>query len=172
MAQDRIFDATAYFTALARGNRLARQEGFAPVTSTGLDNLEGILDEMRSQRAFIAIDDTGDTAYRKMSGCWYARRVWTVHVLHRYASGDLADRQKWLDVCRRVFRQMLARMIADRYASAHEGLWYLDTTEVMSREYPALFLDGVTGLYFTIAADEPLDLTVGDGEWEDGDGDA
>lgn len=168
MAQDKIFDATAYFTALATRNKLARTEGFVPVTSSGIDELEGIIDGLRTHKAFVCIDDTGETAYRQESGGWFARRVWTVHILHRHKPGDMDDRARWLDVCRRVFRQLMSAIIADRYLGTTEGIWYVDLTQVLSREYPQQFIDGLTGLYFTLAADEPLDMTINNDEWDDG----
>ena len=44
---------------------------------------------------------------------------------------------------------------------------WLDVSSVYSREMSRYSMNGVTGLYFMVNNDEPVDLTYDSNEWED-----
>ena len=44
---------------------------------------------------------------------------------------------------------------------------WLDVSSVYSREMARYSMNGVTGLYFMMNNDEPVDLTYDSNEWED-----
>lgn len=166
MSQENTFDANAYFTRLTEESRLALRGGFAAVKSSGIDSIEGIIEGRKSSDAFVCIDDTSDTNYHARGGGVFALRVWTIHIVRRHRRGDMADREVQLEECRRLFRSFYSRMLRDRLRL--EGLYYVDLQQVLTREYPQTFIDGLTGLYMTLSADEPVDMTYDTEEWEDG----
>lgn len=163
MATSDLFDAENYFTALTLSNRLAVREKFYPCMSSGPASLEGVINNLKTQSAFVCIDDTNEsTTYSRGSG-FFVRRVFTVHILMRYKQADLVDRKQKLAVCRRLFRQFHSRIIRDKYSV--EQLYYVDERNVMSRDYGQYFLNGITGLYFVLQSNEPIDLCYNLEEW-------
>ncbi len=159
------FDSEKYFSSLCQTNRLARENGFRFCTCSGMNSLQGPLDAFRTDRAFFCLDDTNDGAlFQGKGGGWYKKRTFTVFLLHRYTFRDEQDRAAQLAICRRLFRQIMSRMLVDAYDLQNE-LVYLHTENVMSRELGQYFMNGCTGLYFMIDVSEPVDLRFDDKEW-------
>ncbi len=159
------FDSEAYFRDLAERSLLAREEGFRFCTCSGIQTLEEPLNLMRRERAFIALDDTNDGSLaRGRSGGFYKNRTMTVFVLHRYRDGDLADRARWLGVCRELMRQMVSRMLVDE-RRLERDMVSLQAERILSRELGQYFMMGLTGLYFMVDVAEPVDLLYNPEEW-------
>jgi len=160
-----FFDADGYFRQLHAANRMATGNGFVYCNCSGINTLEGVLDNFRTAGAFFCVDDTNDGAlFQGHGGGWYKKRTFTVFLLHRYAFGDMADRAKALRKCRTLFRQVMSRMLIDADDMSNE-LVYLHTDRVLSRELGQYFINGCTGLYFMIDVSEPVDLRYDDAEW-------
>lgn len=164
MVTSNLFDAVSYFTNLTNSNRLAKAEKFFPCQSSGPASLEGIINNMRTERAFVCIDDTNESNTFSSGSAFFMRRVFTVNILIRYNEGDMNDRQLQLDICRRLFRQFHSRIIRDKYRSVPE-LQFVNERNIMSRDYGQYFLNGITGLYFVLQSNEPLNLCYDAEEW-------
>ena len=152
-----LFDYIAYFEGLWQQNRLAQQEQFKFCTCSGIETLQGPLQQFRTANAFFCVDDTNDG--------WFKKRTVTVFLLHRYNMKDMATYTAALGKCRRLLRQLLTRMLVDEDALSNEMV-YMRTESVLSRELGQYFLNGCTGLYFMVEVAEPIDLTFDATEWQ------
>lgn len=162
------FDALEYFAQLGRSNRLARENGFVVDFCSGPGALEPMMAEYREAKNFIFVDDTtsGNTFSNKVG--WFDRNVYCVHILAGYDYGDAESYNQALRLCRRIFRQMLSRLIRDkatyRYGNA---MMYLNTANIYSNEFGRYSFNGCTGLFFQIQNDEPTDLVYEAKDWEE-----
>lgn len=163
MVTNELFDAVEYFTALTKSNKLAKAEKFFPCTSSGPASLEGIIANMRTQRAFVCIDDTNESRTFYSGSAFFIRRVFTVNILIRYKNGDMEDRQRQLDICRRLFRQFHSRILRDKVKT--NKVDFVDERNITSRDYGQYFLNGITGLYFILQSNEPIELCYDESEW-------
>lgn len=160
-----LFNIEAYFADMCTRNRLAADNGFRFCTCSGIETLQGPLDRFKRDNAFFCIDDTNDGAmFLGRGGGWYKKRTFTVFILHRYTFRDESDRAEKLGLCRRLFRQVMSRIIIDADDLQNE-LIYLHTDNVMSRELGQYFMNGCTGLYFMLDVSEPVDLRFDAEEW-------
>ena len=159
------FDAEAYYQRVCKSNKLAVDNGFKFCTCSGIESLQGPLDEFKTCKAFFCVDDTNDGQfYQSPGGGFYKRRTFTVFIMHRYKFRDEAERIKVLDLCRRLATQVISHMLKDADDAANEHYcWRLE--RIMSRELGRYFLNGCTGLYFMVDMDEPVDLRFDKGEW-------
>ena len=162
------FDALEYFAQLGRSDRLARENGFVVDFCSGPGALEPMMAEYREAKNFIFVDDTtsGNTFSNKVG--WFDRNVYCVHILAGYDYGDAESYNQALRLCRRIFRQMLSRLIRDketyRYGNA---MMYLNTANIYSNEFGRYSFNGCTGLFFQIQNDEPTDLVYEAKDWEE-----
>ena len=147
-----LFDYIEYFRSLWRQNKLAQQEQFKFCTCSGIETLQGPLQQFRTANAFFCVDDTNDGAtFRGRNGGWFMK--------------DMATYTAALAKCRTLFRQLLTRMLIDEDALSNEMV-YLRTESVLSRELGQYFLNGCTGLYFMVEVAEPIELTFDATEWQ------
>lgn len=165
-----MFDFISYMEGLCRQNKLAQRLGFVPTTCSGINYVEGMLEQYQSVANFLCTSDVCSESTFTASGGWFKRRVFTVFVLMRYAYGDRADYALKLGQCREVLRQLQSRFIHDS-VRLQDRLLYLNTADIRSNELGGTFLNGCTGLYFMVSMDEPVELSYNSGEWkEDDDG--
>ncbi|MBP5560339.1 MAG: hypothetical protein J6X70_00850 [Muribaculaceae bacterium] len=161
-----LFDYIAYFRGLWEQNLLAQSEEFKFCTCSGIETLQGPLQQFRTASAFFCVDDTNDGAtFRGRNGGWFNKRTITVFLMHRYSIKDMASYESALGKCRMLFQQLLTRMLIDEDALSNDMV-YLRTESVLSRELGQYFLNGCTGLYFMIEVAEPIDLTFDAKEWQ------
>ena len=161
-----LFDYIAYFRGLWQQNKLAQSDGFKFCTCSGIETLQGPLQQFRTTSAFFCVDDTNDGAtFRGRNGGWFKRRTITVFLMHRYSIKDMASYETALSKCRMLFQQLLTRMLIDEDALSNDMV-YLRTESVLSRELGQYFLNGCTGLYFMIEVAEPVDLTYDATQWQ------
>lgn len=81
----------------------------------------------------------------------------------------MADREQQLNLCRAIFRQMHSRLIHDREEmTCGDALEYMQVERIYSNEFPEYLMSGVTGLYFMVENDEPIDLTYDSRQWTEG----
>ena len=159
-----MLDFIQYIENLTNKNRLAQQKGFHPCTCSGVGYLEGILSSLRSHPAFVCTSDICEESTLRRSGAWFRRRVFTVFILHRFNPRMQRTYHEAMDLCRELFRQFHSGFIQDE-GVLQSQLSYLGVEEVRSRELGGQFLNGCTGLYFTISIDEPTDLQYNAQEW-------
>lgn len=160
-----LFDAEAYFEKICSSNRLAMTHGFHFCTCAGMDSIEGPLAEFTEKEAFFCLCDTAEGALaRGGSGGWTTPRLFTVFILHRYEYNDMSDRKRKLSICRELFRQVASRMAKDEDDADNE-LVFLETGSIKFRELGRYFLNGCTGLVFTIRMSEPTDLQFDPDLW-------
>ena len=75
-------------------------------------------------------------------------------------------RKQRMDLCRRVFRQLLSRMVRDKQLLVYgDSLFYLALDRIYYKELGRYSLNGCTGLYFMVENDVPTDLTYNEDEW-------
>lgn len=168
METDSTFNALAYFEHLAKTNRLAKDNAFHPCFCSGPGSIDGVMQSFRKQKNFIMIDDTTSQNTYSRGVTFFDKNVYTVFILAHYCIDDMADRQQKLELCRRIFRQFHSRMIFDKENMEYgDVMEWLDVSSVYSREMSRYSMNGVTGLYFMVNNDEPVDLTYDSNEWED-----
>ena len=164
MAKD-LFPALEYFTQLAKSSRLAQDNKFYPCHCSGPDSIQGVMENFRKQQNFIMVDDT--TSQQTFSnGVGYFRRdVYTIFILAHYRIDDMIDREEKLNLCRQIFRQFHSRLLHDRDELGDDRLTFLQLNNVYSSELPRYSYNGVTGLYFMIQNEEPIDICYDESEW-------
>ena len=160
-----MFDFINFFRDIAERNRLARKKGFGFCTCSGIAHLEGLLDELRTRKAFFCVSDTCEEATAQRGGAWFKRRLVTVFLLHRYDTRSRASYTAALDTCRELFRQVHSYLLRDSVLQQAE-ITYLGVGEIKSQELGGQFLNGCTGLLFMLPVDEPINLCFEPSEWE------
>lgn len=163
-----MFDFISYMEGLCRKNRLMRKLGFVTTTCSGINYVEGMLEQYQTAANFVCTSDVCSESTFMASGGWFKRRVFTVFVLMRYSYGDRADYGLKLGQCREVLRQLQSRFIRDS-VRLQDRLLYLNTGDIRSNELGGTFLNGCTGLYFMVSMDEPVELVYNGEEWEEED---
>lgn len=164
------FDALEYFSSLGKKNKLAKKMGFVVDYCSGPGALEPMMADYRDAQNFIFVDDTtdGNTFSNKVG--FFDRNVYCVHILAGYDYGDAKSYKRALNLCRKIFRQFLSRVVKDRETYKYgANLMYLDTERIYFKEYGRYSFNGCTGLYFMINNNEPVDLVYDEGEWDEDD---
>lgn len=162
------FDAFSYFRDLTKLNKLTTELGFISTTCSTPASFEGMLQNMAKSKNFVVIDDTnegnvainGDGSYRKVI-------TYTVWILMRYKQFDMNDRQEKLNICRKIFRQFLSKIVIDKYNWQNTYNTYTLSDQIDSREIGAYFINGLTGVEFHLDVSEPLDLEYNYEEWNE-----
>lgn len=160
-----FFDAHRYFERLCLENKLAVAENFQFATCPGIENLEGVIDNLRKFANFFVFDDTVEGQnFRGSSSGYFRKRIFTVSLLRRYRINDMADREAQLSVCRKLYTQIVSRLIKDK-RELHD-LTYLNTDRIFYREFGKAMFSGCTGLCFMIECAEPENLCYNEEEWQ------
>lgn len=160
------FDAIAYFYAMTERNKLAKEKGFIPVTISNTDNLEGLMEDYRDNDRFVAVTDTSSGNLSSADGAYgfMKRRAYTVFILSAYEYGNMLERQKELELCRKLFLQFVSRILRDKYLYDEKQM-YFDTHAIPNQEIGRYYLSGMTGLHFTLYVQEPVDLIFEQSQW-------
>lgn len=160
-----MFNAIDYLKKIASANSLAKAKEFFIGECSGIEGLEPLMQNYRKEANYIMVDDTVDGSMISNRVGWYNRRTYTVFIFAMYREDDMEDRNKKLNLCRELFRQLLSHMIADTEKYEYD-LIYLRTQSIQYRELNSYNFSGVTGLYFMINVDEPVDLQFDESLWE------
>ena len=152
-----MFNAIKYLTELASKNKLAKDNSFIVGECSGIEGLEPLMQNYRKAANYIMVDDTVDGSMISNRVGWYNRRTYTVFIFAMHRDDDMEDRNRKLNLCRELFRQMLSHMIADTEKYEYD-LVYMRTQSIQYRELNSYNFSGVTGLYFMVNVDEPVDL--------------
>ena len=159
-----LFNAEEYFKDIATTNKLCVDEGFHFCTCSGLENLEEAIDKFRKVSNFFIFDDTTEgQEFRGAGGGYYHKRLFTVSLMRRYRIDDMADRAEQLAICRKLFKQIVSKLLKDKEET--EKLTYLKTDSILYREYDSAMFNGCTGLYFIVECSEPENLCYNKEEW-------
>lgn len=166
MAQEKIFDAFAYFKKLGESNKLAKEKGFLTGFCSGIGGMQDLMRNFRKADCYILVDDTTTQSTYSQGVSYFRKDVYTIFVVAGYREDDMKDRHDKLNLCRTIFRQLHSRIIHDRDEMVYgDSLEYLQVEKVYSTELPRYFMNGVTGLYFMISNEEPIDLQYDAEEW-------
>lgn len=92
MDANNLFDALSYFKGMCKKNKLAKAHAFYPCVCSGINSLEEVLQNLRRESAFFAVDDTNDGVTEKRSGGYFKKRTFTVFLMMRYRISDMAER--------------------------------------------------------------------------------
>ena len=153
-----LFPALDYFTQLAQSNRLAVEHKFHPCLCSGPDSIDGIMQGFKKYQNFIMVDDTTSQQTFSNGVGFFRRDVYTVFIVAAY-------REQKLMLCRQLFRQFHSRLLHDRDALGDDRLTFLNLGNVYSTELPRYSYNGVTGLYFMIQNEQPIDISYNESEW-------
>ena len=162
-----LFDFYAYLRGVLGKNVLARREGFVVTTCSGVNHLEGVLEELRRTKNFVCVSDVTDGSTFRESGGWFQRRVVEVFFLSRYKVGDREDQMRVMGVVRELVRQVESRIVHDAEYLQGEHDLYLHLDGMPTTELGGIFLVGATGVTLSLAVDEPVSLCYAAEEWEE-----
>lgn len=160
-----LFPALDYFTQLAKTNKLASELCFHPCLCSGPESIDGVMQGFKRYKNFIMVDDTTSQQTFGNGVGFFRRDVYTVFIVVAYRRDDMEDREQKLNLCRQLFRQFHARMIFDRDELGDERLTFMQLNNIYSTEMPRYSYNGVTGLYFMVQNEEPIDLSYDASEW-------
>lgn len=164
-----LFDAYRYFKALTAANRLCQENGFVCGQCSGIGGLEDAINTYRKNNGLVLVSDTTDSRTFSQGVTFFDENVYTVFIVLNFRFGDMRDRQKKLNLARRIFRQFHSKLIYDKNYTDNQELAaqldFLKPDSVYSRELPAQWINGKTGLYFMLNNQEPIDLVYDSSEW-------
>lgn len=159
-----MWNAVEYFKSL--NNRLKLTRGkYILCQSTGIGNLEQLLDKWQKYQNFTVVDDSDDGVTIRRGGGFFNRRSVVVYILKKYNYKSQEDRSEKLNEVREIYSKFLSRLIRDSNNIAE--LAYLDKSRIPYHDVPGYFSVGTTGLYFILTLDEPIDLGFMDNDWDD-----
>lgn len=169
------FDDLQYFVSLGQRNRLAKEHNFYVGYCSGPDGLDQVMANYRDYANFILVDDTTSANTYGGKPGWFDRKVYAVYIVAGYDHQDEASYKNALALCRRIFRQILSKVIRDKADMAYgkadlslsKGLMYLNLETITSQEFGRYSFNGATGLFFQLQNNEPLNLVFDPDEWEE-----
>lgn len=162
------FDDLQYFVEMAGKNKLVKANNFYCGYCSGPEGLDQVMAEYRSHANFFLVDDTtsGNTFGAKPG--WFDRKVYAIHIIVGYELGNEKKYKEALSLARKIFKQMLSRVIKDKASFKYgQSLMYLNLETVYSQEYGRYSFNGATGLFFQLQNNEPLNLVFDPDEWEE-----
>ena len=162
------FDDLQYFVEMAGKNKLVKANDFYCGFCSGPDGLDQVMAEYRNHANFFLVDDTtsGNTFGAKPG--WFDRKVYAINIIVGYELGNEEKYKEALALARRIFKQLLSRVISDKASLKYgQALMYLNLDTVYSQEYGRYSFNGATGLFFQLQNNEPLNLVFDPNEWEE-----
>ena len=162
------FDDLQYFVEMAGKNKLVKANGFYCGFCSGPEGLDQVMAEYRDHANFFLVDDTtsGNTFGAKPG--WFDRKVYAIYIIVGYELGNEEKYKVALNLARRIFKQILSRVIRDKASMKYgQALMYLNLESVFTHEYGRYSFNGATGLFFQLQNNEPLNLVFDPDEWEE-----
>ncbi len=158
-----MFNPITYFEDLQQKLKDTQDFYFAKVS--GLSHLEQVITQLRKKSNFFAIDDIDDgMTFEGGGNTFYERRTYTVFILLRYGGhNDIDKRNEQMEKARTIYRKLLSKIIYDKVYK--QSLYHLNTDNIKFNEFPGRILTGLTGIYFTISVDNPINLAYDSSEW-------
>ena len=163
MNAKQLFDYIGYFKGLWERNKLAQAEKFKWCTCSGIETLQGPLQQFRTANAFFCVDDTNDGAtFRGRNGGWFKKRTVTVFLLHRYSMKDMSSYETALEKCRKLMQQLLTRMLTDEDALEDISGEYIGVDEKLAVESLLRVIEGGGSENGIAKARETYEFVTGD----------
>lgn len=162
------FDDLQYFVEMSQKNKLVKSNNFYSGYCSGPDALEQVMAEYRDHANFFLVDDTTSANTFGAKPGWFDRKVYAVYIIVGYEYGNEEKYKDALNLARKIFKQMLSRVIKDKASLKYgKALMYLNLESVSSQEFGRYSFNGATGLFFQLQNNEPLNLIFDQDEWED-----
>ena len=156
-----MFDPIAYMRTL-HGKLKATKTTYKFTEVSGVDNLEGVLQNSRHEKKFFAVDDSEEgITYRGAGGGYFERRQYTVFILGKATYGDMVKRAEVLVEARRIFRSLVTKLIKDK-----SSIPLVNLEQIRFFEVPPAFATGCSGLYFNFTVENPIELIYNAADWE------
>lgn len=161
-----MFHAPTYFQTI-HSTLKATKDDYYFARVSGLSHLEQVIQNMKAQKKFFAIDDTDDgVTFEGGGSSFYERRTYTVFLLLYYgAVNDIEKRNTQINEAREIYRQILSKIIHDKHRSTTAGLEQLITDNIKFDTIPNL-MNGYCGLFFSIDVENPVNLAYNETQWE------
>lgn len=159
------FDIISYLENVTAENKICINNNFKFCTCSGVQALEGVLENYRNSPAFVCVDDSDDSNVFTHGSGWFRRRSVTIFFLARCSFKDAEDRIYWNDLCRELYRQFLSRLINDRH-KFETSLVYFRLDNIYSRNITIQEPADMTGLYMMFNVDEPYNLCYNSSQWQ------
>lgn len=156
------WDASAFFERLTEANRHAQEYGYVFVQVSSLEGFQGLLDNMYSAPAFVAVSDASQ-GYIAIDNSPHTRRVMTVFLAMRHAVDDIEAREECLANMRELFRQFMSVLLMERTRLAEDCV-FMDE-RISFNEIDRYFFTGCACAYFQIAVDTYTNLQYDPEEW-------
>lgn len=154
-----MFSPVTYMQQLHAGLILLKNKyKFEKVS--GINALEGILENSRRNNYFFAIDDSQDGTTFRQGGAYFERRPYTVFILGKADYGDMDKRAEVLEEAKTIYRHLLSKFIIDKTT-----IPILDMERIRFYEVPPAFATGCSGLYFVFNVENPVDLRYNAEAW-------
>lgn len=153
---------------LGKTNRLAKDNDFFVAETTGAGAIAPMMAEYRTTANFILVDGDVDGGFKTNKIGWSDARVFSVYIISRHEHDDAADRAKKLEVCRIIFKQMVARLIAmDFDNEMHDDPTEIDVEHITYHEIQQYSLHDTAGIFFTVKTVQPIELIDDGSNWTD-----
>lgn len=156
-----MFDPIAYMETL-HGKMKLTKDKYKFTTVSGVAELEGVLESMKREKYFFAVDDSQDgVTFRGAAAGYFERRPYTVFILGKADYGDMAKRKEVLAEAKTIYRTILSKLINDKLS-----IPVLDVEQIRFYEVPPAFAFGCSGLYFMFNVQNPVNLVYNAAEWD------
>lgn len=167
MVTPELFDIFAYFKEIGAKNKLANEKEFKTVFCSGPESIEGVMQDFTRVSNFIMVDDTSAQNTFSTGVTYFKKDVYTVFVIAAYRYDDMSDREQKLNLCRRIFRQIHSKMLHDKETRKYGDLLdFLHVERIYAKEIGRYAMNGVTGLYFMVENEQPIEIEYDDTEWQ------
>lgn len=159
-----MFNFVSYFEILC-SKLIATNNIYHFCRVSGLGNMEDVLSNFSSKKAYLAVDDSDDGVTMQRGGAFFNRRSIVVYILKKYNINDMLQREAVMSEARTIYTDLLSKLILDQQTI--DGLMYLDKSRIPYYEVPGYFAAGTTGLYFVFSLEEPFNLQYNVEKWND-----
>lgn len=155
-----MFNPVTYMEQLHGELKLTKDKYLFQKVS-GINALEGVLENSRRNDYFFAVDDSQDgTTYRGAGASYFEGRPYTVFILGKADYGDMATRAAVLEEAKTIYRHLLSRMIKDKIT-----IPVINLATIRFYEVPPAFATGCSGLYFIFNVENPVSLVYDGTAW-------
>jgi hypothetical protein len=158
------FNAYNYFEQICSKNKLAVAGGYRYCRVSGLQYMEEVIQNLRTEKAYFCVDDTEDGYMIQTGGGYMERRQYTVFLIKKFQLNNMDAQHAALNECRQIYRQIMKKLIRDRQLLENE-MTYLKLDRIPFYEIPGYAISGCTGLYFMTTIDIPIELCYDNTEW-------
>ena len=155
-----MFNPVTYMQQLHGRLKLVKEKYLFTKVS-GIDSLEGILENSKRHKYFFAVDDSQDGVTIRKGGAYFERRPYTVFILGKAKYGDMEKRAEVLEEAKTIYRHVVSRLIKDKLSTP-----LLDMERIPFYEVPPAFATGCSGLYFIFYVENPVNLVYDAAAWD------